>query len=268
MGSIEQAFRKNNEAGKVTLIPFLTIGDPDLDTSVEIIARMEQAGADIIELGVPYSDPLADGPVIQRSSLRALQHKVTILDVIQTARKCRDKGVKLPFILFTYFNPVLQTGLERFFGLLVENGINGIIIPDLPVEENAEVLALAKAHQIDLVPLVAPTSRERISKIAETAMGFIYCVSSLGVTGTRTDFFSGINAFLDDVRKSTELPIAVGFGISSREHVARFAEFSDGAVVGSAIVKTIEQAIPLLESPQTREQGLAQISDFVKELKG
>lgn len=267
MNLIDQAFARNKAAGRTALIPFLTVGDPDLDASVAIIGELEAAGADIVELGVPYSDPLADGPVIQQSSSRALQGGVTILDCIGVARRCREQGITLPFILFTYFNPVMQIGFAKFFDLLAEHDISGIIIPDLPVEENAEVRKHCLQHGIHLVPLVAPTSRERIRKIAATAAGFIYCVSSLGVTGTRTQFYDGIEAFLADVRQASDLPIAVGFGISTREQVERFAKLCDGVVVGSAIVKTIEAAIPLLQSPATKAAGLSQIREFVQQLK-
>lgn len=267
MNRIDRAFARLKQTGGTALIPFLTIGDPDVETSVAIIRRMEEAGADIVELGVPYSDPLADGPVIQRSSQRALAHRITILDCIAAARKCRDAGSELPFILFTYYNPVLQLGLEKFFALLAEHDISGVIIPDLPIEESAPVRELSVRHRIHLVPLVAPTSNDRIARIAAQAAGFIYCVSSLGVTGTRSEFHSGIDDFLAAVRRSTDLPIAVGFGISSREQVEKFAASCDGVVVGSAIVRRIEEAMPLLVQAQTREEGLTQVYDFVKQLK-
>ncbi|WP_409346618.1 tryptophan synthase subunit alpha [Paenibacillus sp. MBLB4367] len=268
MNRIDQTFAKLREAKKAALIPFLTIGDPDVGTSVQIILQMEQAGADIVELGVPYSDPLADGPVIQRSSERALKHKINILDCMKVARQCRDAGSQLPFILFTYYNPVLQLGLANFFELLRENDISGMIIPDLPIEESDEVYQLSVKYNIHLVPLVAPTSKDRVAKIAAQAAGFIYCVSSLGVTGTRSSFFGGIEDFIGSVKQASDIPVAIGFGISSREHVARFEEMCDGVVVGSAIVRKIEEAGPLLASPATKEEGLAQIREFVKQLKG
>jgi tryptophan synthase alpha chain len=269
MNRIDHTFANLKIASQAALIPFLTIGDPDAATSVRIIHELEAAGADIIELGVPYSDPLADGPVIQESSQRALVNKITILDCIKVARTCRDEGSQLPFIIFTYYNPVLQVGLEKFFSILNENEISGIIIPDLPVEENLEVLALSKQYNIHLIPLVAPTSNDRITKIVKSAAGFIYCVSSLGVTGTRAQFHTGINEFIELVKKSTKLPVVVGFGISSGEQVSRFSQICDGVVVGSALVRKIAECIPQLKSANETDKklGLLQIREFVRELK-
>jgi len=269
MNLIDTAFARLKSEGKTALIPFVTMGDPDLATSVAIIQTLEKAGADMIELGVPYSDPLADGPVIQRASERALLHNsITIKDCIEVAEQAREAGVKIPFILFTYYNPVFQYGLEAFFELVQSKGISGLIIPDLPIEEDEEVRQLAEAANVHLIPLVAPTSKDRVTLISRKAKGFVYCVSSLGVTGVRADFHKGIDEFLSMVREATDLPIAVGFGISSREQVARFEKQCDGVIVGSAIVRTIEEAIPLLNDSEKREAGLKQIGDFVAELKG
>ncbi|MCZ8512954.1 tryptophan synthase subunit alpha [Paenibacillus filicis] len=269
MNRIDRKFAELREKKQPAFIPFITVGDPDLETSVRIIKELEKAGAAMVELGVPYSDPLADGPVIQRSSQRALKsHRISIMDVIRTARQARSEGCELPFILFTYYNPVLQTGLERIFALLQENEISGLIIPDLPMEEDAEVRALAEKHGIHLIPLVAPTSNERIQRIVSRASGFVYCVSSLGVTGTRSDFHSGVDAFLDTVRRSTDLPIAIGFGISSRDQFERFAAKCDGIVVGSALVRQIEESLPQTADEQTKTKGLLQIHQFVRQLIG
>ncbi|OPA81454.1 tryptophan synthase subunit alpha [Paenibacillus selenitireducens] len=264
---IDQTFQKLKAAGETALIPFLTVGDPDITTSIEIIKEIEAAGAHIVELGVPYSDPLADGPVIQRASSRALVHKITILDCIQVAKEAREQGVQLPFILFTYYNPILQLGVERFFQLLADNDISGMIIPDLPVEEDAHVRELAVKANIHLIPLVAPTSQDRIERIVRNAGGFIYCVSSLGVTGVRSSFHEGIEQFINQVKQATSLPVAVGFGISTNEQFRMFSKLCDGVVVGSAIVRKIEEELSNLQSPTTRQAALLQIQDFVRQLK-
>lgn len=268
MNRIDEKFAELKREGRTALIPFMTMGDPNPDISLALLRELELAGADIVELGVPYSDPLADGPVIQRASERALQHRITIMDCIRIAKQAREHNVNLPFILFTYYNPVLQLGLEHFFELLAEHDISGVIIPDLPFEENGPVKALSDRYNIHLIPLVAPTSEDRIAKIVASASGFIYCVSSLGVTGVRSDFYSGIDDFLASVRRSTDLPIAIGFGISSSEQFKQFAKTCDGVVVGSAIVRKIEEAAPLLLSETSRSDGLVQVREFVRQLRG
>lgn len=264
---IDAKFAALKQSGRSALMPFITMGDPDLDTTVDILKQLELAGADLVELGVPYSDPLADGPTIQSSSLRALRHRVTIVDCIRTAGLARQEGVTLPFILFSYYNPILQIGLKEAFQMMTDNGISGVIIPDLPLEEDEQVRELSIEYNIHLIPLVAPTSSERIRTITSRANGFIYCVSSLGVTGVRSEFHSDIDDFLTAVRESTSLPIAIGFGISNREQVERFSRQCDGIIVGSAIVRKIEEAGPLLAEPRRREEGLAMIREFVAQLK-
>jgi tryptophan synthase alpha chain len=266
---IDRKFAELKALGETAFIPFITIGDPNLRTSVDIIKTLEQSGASMVELGVPYSDPLADGPVIQRSSHRALSnHQISIIDCIETARTARKEGCELPFILFTYYNPVLRMGLEKVFQLLAENDISGIIIPDLPMEEDAEARSYADRHGIHIIPLVAPTSNARIQSIVSRASGFVYCVSSLGVTGARTQFHSGIDDFIRTVRQSTDLPVAIGFGISTNEQFMKFSKMCDGVVVGSALVRQVEEVIPLLQSEETYREGLLQISDFVRQLIG
>jgi tryptophan synthase alpha chain len=267
MNRIDAKFAELKAKNRTAFIPFLTVGDPSLSLSVDIILELERGGADIVELGVPYSDPLADGPVIQASSERALLHSVTILDCIETARQARDAGSQLPFILFTYFNPVLQIGVERIFKLMKESDIAGIIIPDLPYEEDAEVKAIARENNIHLIPLVAPTSNSRIAKIVSSASGFIYCVSSLGVTGVRSELHSGIKQFIQQVRANTDVPVAVGFGISSRDQVAALEHMCDGIIVGSALVRHIHEQRDSLLSEEGKPQGLLQISEFVRQLK-
>ncbi|NEW06066.1 tryptophan synthase subunit alpha [Paenibacillus sp. SYP-B3998] len=267
MNRIDQRFAELKERGETALIPFLTIGDPSVEASIELILEMERAGADLIELGVPYSDPLADGPVIQRSSERALQRNISIFDVIEVASKARLRGSELPFILFTYYNPVLQLGLERMFKLMQDKEISGIIIPDLPLEEDSETKAMAERFGIHLIPLVAPTSNERVKRIAAGAKGFVYCVSSLGVTGVRSEFFGGIDEFLATVREAASVPIVVGFGISSREQVQRFENQCDGVVVGSAIVRKIEDVLHHLQADSKHPEGLLEVYNFVSQLK-
>lgn len=268
MNLIDATFAQLKEEGRTAFLPFLTVGDPDIDTTLDVIIALEQAGADIIELGVPYSDPLADGPVIQRASQRALQNELTIIDCITLVSRAREAGVRMPFVLFSYYNPVLQIGVERFFDLLAEHDVSGALIPDLPLEEAEEAMRLAKQRHIHMIPLVAPTSHERIAKITSQASGFIYCVSSLGVTGERAQFHEGVDDFLSTVKQSTSLPIAIGFGISSREQYAHFSGLCDGIIVGSAIIRQIEEALPLLTNEATKQKGLLQISEFVRRLKG
>ncbi|MNW49040.1 Tryptophan synthase alpha chain [compost metagenome] len=264
---LDQTFETLKAKGETALMPFITMGDPDPETTVEILLQLQRAGADIVELGVPYSDPLADGPVIQRASERALVHQITIVKCIEIAQEARARGVTMPYVLFTYYNPVLQIGLEAFFALAHDAGISGLIIPDLPYEESGEVLRLADEANIKLIPLVAPTSRDRVARILECARGFIYCVSSVGVTGERASFHQSVDEFIQSVKEQTSLPVAVGFGISSHEQVRHFSEFCDGVVVGSAIVRKIEESLPLLQEESTKEQGLLQIHDFVAQLK-
>jgi len=264
---IDATFERLRREGKSALIPFLTIGDPDLAASAELIAVCAAAGADMIELGVPYSDPLADGPVIQRASERALQNRVTLEDVVRTAAEARRLGADIPYILFSYYNPVLQYGLDRFFKLLEEHDISGLIVPDLPLEEDGELRDRAEAAGIHLIPLVAPTSHERIARIVARARGFVYCVSSLGVTGMRSEFHATIDDFLAAVRNASPVPICVGFGISSREQVLRFEGKTDGVIVGSAIVRKIEEALPLLRDPGKRAEGVRQVEQFIRSLR-
>ena len=267
MNRIDATFERLRREGRPALVPFLTIGDPDLAASAELIAACARAGADMIELGVPYSDPLADGPVIQRASERALGNRVTLEDVVRTAAEARGLGADIPYILFSYYNPILQYGFDRFLRLLQACDISGIIVPDLPMEEDGELRARAEEAGIHLIPLVAPTSHERIVRIAARARGFVYCVSSLGVTGMRSEFHASIDEFLQSVRSASPVPILVGFGISNREQVLRFRGKTDGVIVGSAIVRRIEEALPLLRNPGTRAEGVRQVEDFIRSLR-
>lgn len=235
MSNISKAF----EHGKA-FIPFVTCGDPSLDVTEEVVYAMVEAGADLIELGIPFSDPTAEGPVIQGANIRALAGGVTTDKVFDLVRKLRKK-VTIPMVFMTYANVVFSYGSERFISICKEIGIDGLILPDIPYEEKDEFDGICKQYEVDLISLIAPTSHERISMIASDASGFVYCVSSLGVTGTRTKITTDIRAMVDLVKKAKDIPCAVGFGISTPEQAKQMAEKSDGVIVGSAIVKLCAQ---------------------------
>lgn len=225
--------------GEKGLITFITAGDPNLDTTARLVLRLEEAGADVIELGIPYSDPLADGPVIQQASLRALANGTTLRKVIEMVQELRAK-TQVPLLLMTYYNPVLQYGLESFVIDAARAGVDGLIVPDLPMEEAGELAALMEGEKLCLIPLIAPTSScERISKIAAEAAGFVYCVSLTGVTGIRDSVPELLQEFMAAARTCTNLPLAVGFGISNPAQAATVAASCDAVIVGSALVKTI-----------------------------
>lgn len=225
---------KNRKA----FISFITCGDPDLETTEEILLTMEQGGVDLIELGIPFSDPTAEGPVIQEASLRALSNGVTTDKVFDMVRRVRPK-LNIPLVFMTYANVVFSYGIERFVSTCAEVGMNGIILPDVPFEEREEFSAVCDKFNIDFIPLIAPTSDDRISMIAKNAKGFVYCVSSLGVTGTRDSITTNIGEMVNTVRENTDVPAAVGFGISTPQQAADIAKVSDGIIIGSAIVRII-----------------------------
>jgi tryptophan synthase alpha chain len=231
-------------------IPFLTCGDPNLDTTEQLIYAAQRGGADLIELGIPFSDPTAEGPVIQEGNLRALSGGVTTDKVFDLVRKVR-KTVTIPMVFMTYANVIFSYGAERFIGTAAEIGMQGMIVPDLPFEEKGEFDAICKAHDFALISMIAPTSHERIRKIAREAEGFVYCVSSLGVTGVRSQITTDISAMVQLVKAEKDIPCAVGFGISTPEQAQKMAAQSDGAIVGSAIVKLCAQygteAVPYVE---------------------
>lgn len=231
MSNIHKAF----ESGKA-FIPFVTCGDPSLDVTEQIVYAMERAGADLIELGIPFSDPTAEGPVIQEANIRALKGNVTTDKIFDLVLKLR-KTVKVPMVFMTYANVVYSYDSEKFIKKCKEVGIDGLILPDIPFEEKDEFDGICKKYDIDLISLIAPTSHERITRIAKEASGFVYCVSSLGVTGTRTNITTDIGAMVKLVKDSKDIPCAVGFGISTPEQAKAMADKSDGAIVGSAIVK-------------------------------
>lgn len=233
MSKIKEAFSR----GKA-FIPFITCSDPDLETTFKTVCAMAQSGADIIELGIPFSDPTAEGPVIQEANIRALKNNVTTDDVFELVVKIR-KEIDIPLVFMTYANVVFSYGTEKFLKRCSETGINGLILPDVPYEEKDDFTGECKKYDVDFISLIAPTSENRISMIAGEAEGFLYVVSSLGVTGARTEIVTDISAMTDTIRKNTDIPCAVGFGISTPEQAKKMSECADGVIVGSAIVKII-----------------------------
>lgn len=227
------------ENGKA-FIPFITCGDPDLETTAKIVREAVVNGADLIELGIPFSDPTAEGPVIQGANIRALKGGVTTDKVFDLVRELR-KDVTVPMVFMTYSNVVFSYGADKFISTCKEIGINGLILPDLPYEEKEEFLPQCKKYGVDLISLIAPTSENRIAMIAKEADGFIYLVSSLGVTGTRSEISTDLKSIVDVIRQNTSVPCAIGFGISTPEQAKKMADIADGAIVGSAIIKIIEQ---------------------------
>ncbi|MGN0323339.1 MAG: tryptophan synthase subunit alpha [Oliverpabstia sp.] len=223
-------------AGEKAFIPFITCGDPSLEITEQLVYAMEEAGADLIELGIPFSDPTAEGPVIQEANVRALDGGVTTDKIFDMVENIRKKS-SVPMVFMTYANVVFSYGIQRFVSKAAEVGMNGLILPDVPFEEKEEFDTVCKAYGLDLISLIAPTSHERIAQIAKEAEGFVYCVSSLGVTGTRTNITTDIGAMVKLVKQTKNIPCAVGFGISTPEQAKKMAQQSDGAIVGSAIVK-------------------------------
>ena len=241
MGRIAQRFARRKAEGRAAFVPFLTAGDPSLDRTVEIAVGLEAAGADVLELGVPFSDPIADGPVIQRSSERALARGVTLAAVLGAVRRIRERS-ELPLLLFSYYNPLLQYGLDRLAGEAAEAGVDGVLVTDLPPEEGAEWIAAARSARIDTVFLAAPTSPpERLRRVAEASRGFVYAVSRTGVTGERQALSDQARPLVERLHALTDVPVALGFGLSSPEQVAEAAAVADAVVVGSALVRFLEE---------------------------
>lgn len=231
--------KKTFENGKA-FIAFVTCGDPDLETTAKVVRAAVENGADLIELGIPFSDPTAEGPVIQGANLRALRGGITTDKIFAFVKELR-RDVKVPMVFMTYANVVFSYGAEKFISTCRDIGIDGLILPDLPFEEKEEFLPACRQYDVDLISLIAPTSENRISMIAREAEGFIYIVSSLGVTGTRNEIRTDLSSIVKVVRENTKVPCAIGFGISTPEQAKKMADISDGAIVGSAIVKLIEK---------------------------
>ncbi|MDM9381243.1 tryptophan synthase subunit alpha [Chlorogloeopsis sp. ULAP01] len=260
MTAISDCFENLARNRECALIPFITAGDPDIETTAEALRVLDRSGADIIELGVPYSDPLADGPVIQAAATRALQ-RGTSLDQVLEMLKATSPSLRAPIILFTYYNPILNRGIDTFLQQVANAGVAGLVVPDLPLEEAATLLKPAAEIGIDVTLLIAPTSSsERIEAIARASQGFIYLVSVTGVTGMRSQVETRVSDLLNKIRNYTTKPIGVGFGISQAEQARQVKEWgADAAIVGSAFVKRLAEGTP--------QQGLKAIAEFCQTLK-
>lgn len=251
MSRIEEAFQKHK-----AFIAFITVGDPDLETTERVVHAAVENGADLIELGIPFSDPTAEGPVIMEADEVALKAGTTTDKVFELTKKLR-KTITVPMVYMTYANVVFSYGCEKFAQKAADAGIDGLILPDVPYEEKEEFTEVFDRYGLDLISMIAPTSEDRIAMIAKEAKGFIYMVSSLGVTGTRSEITTDISAMTDLVKKNTEVPCAVGFGISTPEQAAKMAELSDGAIVGSAIIKIIAKY---------GKEAAGPVGEYVKEM--
>ncbi len=252
MSKIAKAF----ENGKA-FIPFITCGDPDLETTLQAVRAAAANGADLIELGIPFSDPTAEGPVIQGANLRALSGGVTTDKVFDLVRRIRE-DVTVPMVFMTYANVVFSYGAERFISTCKEVGMDGLFLPDLPFEEKDEFAPLCDKYDVDLISLIAPTSENRIAMIAKEAKGFIYLVSSLGVTGMRSEIKTDLGSIVKVIRENTDVPCAIGFGISTPEQAKKMADLSDGAIVGSAIIKILEKY---------GKEAPAHVGEYVRSMK-
>lgn len=241
MSRITKTFNKLKKSGRKALIPYIMAGDPSLDATAGFVTDLENAGADIIELGVPFSDPLADGPAIQRAAERSLQNRTTLRKVISLVKDIRRHS-EIPLILMTYYNPVFKFGTEAFISSAVEAGVDGVIIPDLIPDEADDFILYARRHKLDTIFLLAPTSTtDRIRKVAKASTGFIYYVSITGITGSRLSMGKLMRNTLDSIKGVTKKPVAVGFGISNPEEASNVSKMADGVIIGSAIVKLIAQ---------------------------
>ncbi|MDE6747158.1 MAG: tryptophan synthase subunit alpha [Oscillospiraceae bacterium] len=254
---MEKALAELKDKNEKALITFVTAGDPDLDTTEKLVLEMFDNGTDIVEIGVPFSDPVAEGKVIQAASLRSLSNGTDLTKIFGTVENLRKKTDK-PLILMMYVNTIFRFGTERFFKLCREKGIDGVIVPDLPFEERDEIRSFAEDNGIIPISLVAPTSHQRIESIASDAHGFLYCVSSTGVTGTRSKFSTNFDEFFGEIKKSCKVPAMVGFGISNPEQAAKMGSYCDGVIVGSAVVKIIAEY---------GRDSVKKVGEFVRSLK-
>ena len=258
---IDTTLARLRESGETALVPFITVGFPDVNTSEELAIRILESGGDMLELGVPFSDPLADGPTIQMTSYHALQNGVNVQECLGLVRRLRERGVDSPLIFMGYYNPYLRYGLERFLDDAAVASLDGMIVPDLPTEEAEQFGEMASRRGIHLIPLLAPTSSdERIVDACKAAGGFIYCVSLTGVTGARSSLSAATSGLVERIRQHTDLPILVGFGVSRPEHLEEIGTYAEGAVVASALLDAIDRA------PDDGKIDAAQ--EFIRELKG
>lgn len=252
MSRITDAF-----AGGKAFIPFVTAGDPNLCITEELVIKMAEAGADLIEIGIPFSDPVAEGIVIQKADERALAAGTTTDKIFSMVQRIREK-TDVPLCFMTYINPIYSYGVERFLKKCREVQIDGIIVPDMPFEEKGELASVSKAFQVEIISLIAPTSNQRIQTIAKEAEGFVYCVSSMGVTGVRSTITTDLGKMVSLVKEVKDIPCAIGFGISTPEQAKQMSQFGDGVIVGSAIVKMIEQY---------KEECIEPVCEYVREMK-
>ena len=260
MSRIQSTFEKLRRQGKKALIPYVMAGDPDLSTTQALVSALEQNGADIIELGIPFSDPLADGPVIQRASERSLRNKTSLRAVMDLVRTLR-RQTQIPLVLMSYYNPIYKYGEEKFAKDALAYGVDGVIIPDLPPEEAGQLIQISKRIGLDTIFLLAPTStRERIRRVSESSRGFIYYVSLTGITGAALSSVREIKAKLQEIRRYSTKPVAVGFGISTPAQASQVARWADGVIIGSALVKIIESHL--------QDPNLGKIvGEFIRDLR-
>ncbi len=259
MNRIDKKFKILKKDGRKAIITFVTAGDPNLSITRKLVFKLEEAGADIIELGIPYSDPIADGPIIQVSSERALKNGVKIVKIMDMVKEIREKS-QVPLIYLAYYNSIFKYGIEKFLRECKKVGIDGLIIPDLPIEERREIEIIMDKYGVYLIPLVAPTSEERIKEIVKSGKGFVYCVTVKGITGVRNEINTNIKKYIEMVNSHTKLPKALGFGISSKKMAEKLSSYCDGIIIGSAIIKRINEEDNL-------EDGINSACNFVRDIK-
>lgn len=261
MSRIETTFEKLKAQRKKALIPYIMAGDPDLETTESLVREIARSGADILELGVPFSDPIADGPTIQMASERALKSGTTLRKVMALVKRLRKEGLSIPIIIMTYYNIIYQYGIDKFPADAVSSGIDGVIIPDLPPEEASEFTGYSKSAGLDTIFLLAPTSNEdRVKKVVSSAGGFVYYVSMTGITGAKLKNLSEVKAKIQAIRRHTGLPVAVGFGISNEAEAKRISGWADGVIVGSALVK-------IIAANKGKRALQSSVGNFIKSLK-